>query len=327
MAEVLIGTNSPISHQVFWQGEVVDSDSVPTVKVYDITEDPSIVPSISPTTILTTLTSVKDETNIGLYNVYIPLNITTRNRVLKLEWNYSVNSSLVSKTHDVSVVTPYTDLSQMYQELGISSDPSDPSYRSYKELKAAENYARRKIEDYTGQSFYLYDDVELVYGSGSDVLPTQQKINNIYKLYVNDVLLYDSLNSINNWGLSLEVSETGYGIKVNRANLLDNSTYIANGMVPPSFNDYGTGAFRTNVKYKVIGKFGWNKVPTQVDLACIELIKDFFSNDKEWRNRYLKTIQTFDWNFEFDSQAYTGTGNAYADQLLSEYVLTQSVII
>lgn len=68
-------------------------------------------------------------------------------------------------------------------------------------------------------------------------------------------------------------------------------------------------------------------MPTQVDLACIELIKDFFSNDKEWRNRYLKTIQTFDWNFEFDSQAYTGTGNAYADQLLSEYVLTQSVII
>jgi hypothetical protein len=98
-------------------------------------------------------------------------------------------------------------------------------------------------------------------------------------------------------------------------------------MVPPSFNDYGTGAFIPNVKYKVIGKFGWNKVPTQVDLACIELIKDFFSNDKEWRNRYLKTIQTFDWNFEFDSQAYTGTGNAYADQLLSEYVLTQSVII
>jgi len=56
-------------------------------------------------------------------------------------------------------------------------------------------------------------------------------------------------------------------------------------------------------------------------------MKEFFSNDKEWRNKYIKSIQTFDWKFDYNGTAFTGTGNSYADQLLSEYIITKSVII
>jgi hypothetical protein len=31
----------------------------------------------------------------------------------------------------------------------------------------------------------------------------------------------------------LEISESGYGIRINRAGMLDNTVYVANGMVPP----------------------------------------------------------------------------------------------
>ena len=66
--EILVGTNSPISHQVFWKGEVIDSDAIPSVKIYDTTEDPAISPAINPSTLITTLTSEKDETNISRFS-------------------------------------------------------------------------------------------------------------------------------------------------------------------------------------------------------------------------------------------------------------------
>ncbi len=65
MAEIYINTNSPITHRVFWQGEIVAADAVPTVKVYDVTSDITITPAILPTTLLTTLTSTAAETDTG----------------------------------------------------------------------------------------------------------------------------------------------------------------------------------------------------------------------------------------------------------------------
>lgn len=325
--EILVGTNSPIPHQVFWKGEVVDADYAPYVIVYDITEDPAISPLINPEDLLDTFVAEKDETNIGLYNLYLPLWITDRNKTLKVRWQYEVDGETVHTDHTVFVVTPYTNLSQATLYLGTSSDPSDPMYKSFKELKMAERYARKKIENFTLQNFFLYDDIHTVYGSGSDILPLPMKLTQLHELYVNDILLYDGINNINNWGYDVQVSETGYGIRINRANMLDNTVYTANGMVPPSINDYGNGAFGDGVKYRVAGRFGWDKVPDEVELACIELMKDFFSADKEWRNKYIKSIQTFDWSFDYNSATFTGTGNAYADQLLGEYVITKSVII
>lgn len=326
MAEVLIGTNSPISHQVYWQGESVDADSAPTVKIYDITEDPSISPPISPTTLLTTITSVKDETNVGVYNIYLPLSYTTRQRELKLVWEYQVSLNNVSKSHVVFITQPYTDLSQASISLGISNDPSDPMYRSYKELQSAERYARKKIETHCGQVFYLYDDSFTVYGNDSDTLLLPHKLNELHEVYANDLLMYDKFAPLNNFGYQLDITVSGFGLKINRAAQLDNITYTANGMVPPSIHDY-TGLFRQPDQYKVQGRFGWAEVPDEVELACIELMKDYFSQDKTWRHKYLKNIQTFDWQFEYNSEVYSGTGNAYADQLLADYVLNQAVII
>jgi hypothetical protein len=45
-------------------------------------------------------------------------------------------------------------------------------------------------------------------------------------------------------------------------------------------------------------------------------------------DKYIKTISTFDWDFEFTSDVHMGTGNAYADRLLADYVLvTKAEII
>jgi hypothetical protein len=328
MAEVYLNSSSPVTHQIFWQGSASDVDStLPTVRIYDITGDPLVVPAISPSTILATLTSIKDETNVGLYYINIPYSLTSRNRTLKLEWQYVVGGVTVTKAHNVFVVTPYTDLTQSSEELGLSIDNTDPNYVSYKELKAAEKYARKIIEDYTGQEFYPADDTFTVYGSGSDVLPLPYKINTLHQLYVNDYLLIDNLNNINNWNYDTQISESGFAIRINKASMLDNTVYTANGMVPPSVTDYSYGVFKNNATYKVYGRFGWDRVPDNVELACIELMRDYFAKDKIWKNKYIKNIQTFDWQFEYSDGATSGTGNLYADQLLAPYVITNMVVV
>ena len=84
--EILVGTNSPVKHRVFWKGEVVDADALPQVKFYDITEDPMVFPPVSPLQLLTTLTATKIESDSGMYEVYAPLQYTNRPRTLKLVW-------------------------------------------------------------------------------------------------------------------------------------------------------------------------------------------------------------------------------------------------
>ncbi len=325
MAEVLIRTQSPVTHQVFWNGDIATPDSTPIVKLYDITDDPAINPLINPTQLLETLTAVLDENNPGTYTVYVPYEYTDRNRTLRLQWEYTIEGTNVARTDEVFVVTPYVDFNHV-QDLGFSTDSSDPNYRSYKDLVRAEKYARKQIEQYTGQSFFLYDDVFVLNGYDSDTLPLPAKIYELHELYANDILLLDTINEIDNWNYSVQISETGYGIKVNRANALDNTVYTANGMVPPTIND-SSGIFQDNVSYKVQGRFGWERVPDDVELAAIELMKDYFSKDTMWRNKYVKNISTFDWDFEYTGDAYTGTGNAYADNLLADYVLTTNVEI
>lgn len=325
--EIHIGSNSPVKHRIFWKGQIQDADALPTVDVYDITEDPAIDPSISPSEKLQTLTSVKSEIDQGTYEVYMPLSLTDRNRSFRFVWNYEIDGEEVSKEHVLYIRTPYVELAQAMDSLGIGTDPSDPNFKSYAELSEAEQYARRVIENYTGQRFYLYDDLHVVYGDDSDSLRLPFRLNTLHELYSNDILLLDTINDINNWGYTVQISESCFGIRLNRANMLDNTVYTANGMVPPSVNDFTGGAFSKGVSYRVQGRYGWPEVPDDVETACIELMRDYFSKDRTWRNKYLNSVQSFDWHFEYNTGAYIGTGNIYVDQLLLPYVLTQMVVI
>jgi hypothetical protein len=325
--EILVGSNSPVTHKIFWQGKLIDADSTVGAKLYDITEDPAISPPINPGDVLDIIVAVKSEIDAGTYIIYIPYEYTNRQRQLRLVWSYVLNGEYVEKSHKIYVQTPYTDISQAIEALGLGSDYSDPNSKSYFQLCSAERYARKLIENYTGQNFYLYDDVQVAYGSGSDVLPLPYKLSELHELYQNDILLLDELNNVNNWNYDTMISESGFAIRVNRANMLDNTVYTANGMVPPTINDTWNGAFNTNSTYRVQGRFGWQDVPDEVDLACIELMKDYFSKDKTWRNKYMNSIKTFDWQFEYNPETYSGTGNLYADQLLSDYVINKMVVI
>jgi hypothetical protein len=326
MAEIYKDQTSPIKTKIFWGGELVDADGAVTAVIYDITEDNTISPAVNPLIPVGTFTATKLETDMGTYQIVLPLSLCRRNRKFKVEWRYTVNSNQASHIYFTDVVTPYANLSDIIDDLNFGTDPSDPNYKSYHELQMAEKYARKLIEIYTNQVFHLYDDRQIVYGSGSDILPMPFKLNEIHEVYENDVLLIDNINNVKNWIYTPMISESGFGIRVNRQQMMDDMIYSANGMVQPTINDQGfSAAFKKDRRYSIQGRFGWSAIPDNVEEACIVLIKQFFDQDRAWKDKYVKNISTFDWKFEFLQDAHKGTGNLYADQLLSPYVLNGMV--
>ena len=327
MAEIYKDQTAPIKTKIFWAGEIVDADNDEvTATVYDITEDNTINPTVDPNTPIVELEASKLEVDAGTYQIVIPLEYCRRNRKFKIVWSYEIDGNEASHSYYTDVVTPYANMADVWEDLNLGTDPSDPNYKTYHEIQMAEKYARKLIEGFTAQYFYLYDESQIVYGSGSDILPLPFKVYEIHELYENDVLLVDNINEVNNWTFAPQISESGFGIRVNRQNFLDNTVYTANGLVPPSINDTNYQyAFKKDARYAVQGRFGWSSVPDNVEEACIILIKQFFEKDTAWRNKYVKNISAFDWRFEYMEDAHRGTGNLYADQLLLPYVITGMV--
>jgi hypothetical protein len=327
MAEIYKDQTAPVKTKIFWAGEITNADNdLVTATIYDITEDNTVNPTVDPNSVLLTLQATKLETDIGTYQVVIPFAYCRRNRKFKIVWSYSINGNQASHSYFIDVVTPYANMADILEDLNIGTDPGDVNYKTYHELQMAEKYARKLIESFTAQFFYLYDDTQIVYGHGSDILPLPFRIHEIHELYENDVLLVDKINNDNNWIYDPIISESNFGIRVNKQDIMDNLIYSANGLVPPSINDRGSrGAFKKDYRYSVAGRFGWSSVPDNVEEACIILIQQFFDKDKDWRNKYVKSVSTFDWKFEYMEDAHRGTGNLYADQLLTPYVINGMV--
>jgi len=328
MAEIYKDTNAPIKTRISWRGEVLDNQNPVVVVIYDITEDPLVSPAIDPTDPVGIYTAEPEETNPGTYVIYLPLDLTDRLKKLKLVWQFTidgVNTQYLTTYCDV--VTPYVSLAEAVEDLGLGADASDPNFKTYHELRMAEKYARKMIEYYTGQKFFLFDDRFTIMGNDSDTLPLPRKIHSIHTLEQNDQIILDNLNDINHLGYNIEPTTSGFGIKINMGTLVDNDVYIANGMVPPSIHDSTPNIFRRNKHYDVYARFGWESVPDEVEQATIEIMRTYFAKDRAWKDRYVSKISTTDWNFQYGSDAFTGTGSAYADKLLLDYVVTQMVVV
>ena len=328
MAEIYKDTITPVKTKIFWGGEIVnaDNDLVQAV-VYDITEDPTIVPAISPTVAITSSTATKIETDNGSYQLVLSTFYTNRTRKLKIVWSYNVGGLNGQHTTFVDVVSPYVSLEEVIEDLSLGSDANDPNNKTYHELRMAEKYARKIVEYYTGQKFYLHDDKFTIIGNDSDTLPLSYKMNTLHTLHANDQLLVDNLNDINYLGYTLEPKTSGFGLKLNQSSFVDNTVYVANGMLPPSISDISPNIFRRGHSYDVYARFGWENVPDDVEQATIEIMKSYFAKDRIWKDRYVNKISTTDWDFQYTSDAFSGTGSAYADKLLLDYVVTQMVIV
>ena len=117
MAEVYKNSYAPAKTKIFWGGQIVDADGSVLVDIYDITQDPAVVPSISPSTpISSNLVATKSEVDPGSYEINIPYDLTDRNKNLKLKWKYTTGATGASHDTFVDVVTPYASLAEAVED-------------------------------------------------------------------------------------------------------------------------------------------------------------------------------------------------------------------
>lgn len=274
----------------------------------------------------TNILATEVETDIGVYSVIIPQSFMS-NETLRLIWKYVVDGTTYQKETWVEIVTPYVSILEAAEQLGFGSDYSDPNHKTFKELQRAEKFARMTIESYTNQHFNLKPGNYVVYGHDSDTLTLPRRIYNITRIKQGEEIWMDNWGQINNIGYPFLISYGNFGITVDRSSSLTNDVYIANGMVPPSIHTDSANIFRQGKSYTVRGIWGWDHVPSEVEEAAIDLMKFYFAKDRIWKDRYVKSISTTDWDVEYSSQIFSGTGSSYADKLLEGYIVSPMVLI
>lgn len=77
----------------------------------------------------------------------------------------------------------------------------------------------------------------------------------------------------------------------------------------------------------VTGVFGYMPVPQDIEEAAKILLADYACADGGYRDRYIGTISVADWRLQFRGAAFTGTGNAVVDDILSKYKIFPAMVI
>lgn len=294
--------------------EQVNADGPVTVTMYNADD-------ITNTVLLTA--SATNEPVSGLYTYEVGPNITSLNKILKVDWSYTLSSSSVTQSTFYEIATPYASISDILDYYDFGTNPSDLNYRPYEDIRNAEKLARTVIDGYTGQRFGKRTGFQEVFGYGSDAIFLTEPMLQIDKMYENDILVYDTTSSpsVNAFGFNITLSQTKKVVRIVNAGW--DVRYDNN--IDPTILYYGR--FRNNSRYKFEGVIGWDYVPPNVKLATILLAGDYLAHDAAWRSKYLQEVSLSEISFKMHNGAFNGTGNLLVDNMLDMYRNVGIVVI
>lgn len=298
-----------------------DKDGFPTAPDFNA---PPSVKLIDPDTgqiEVLSIGTIIDQDYPGEYQFIVPSQFLQYDRVLKVEWTYSVNSVVIKETDYLYIVTPYCTVDEIAEELGFSMRSEDTNYMQYEKIQSAQRLATMLINNELGFSLGKKSSTVIAYGSGADVLSLPTRIISISSLKENDELVIDT--NYNIFGYDVEVTETNYAIRIVPPNPGDN---IAE-QEQFDFTGLNKGQFRDGYRYEITGVFGWNYIPQEIKQCVFLLINDILCNENTWRSKYVKKINNGQMSVELSSLAYTGTGNALVDSILQKFKMIQAVVI
>lgn len=314
MIEVYTGSIGTIELITYEDGVPVAPDATPSVVVTNAETGASISSGNA------TLSNTDYE---GEYYYSLPSSATNADSVLKVIWSYSIGGRSVQETEYVYVITPYATIDEITSELGYSPRPEDSNYYPYDKIRSAERAARMMIDNYLGFSLGKREASVTAYGSGADVLILPEKIISYDTILENNQLMIDISNNYNIFGFSVELTETGYGLRIvppNPGDDIDEQETI-------DFIGYNKGRFRDGYRYEISGVFGWNYIPAEIKQCVFLLVNDLLCAESTWRSRYVKKINTAQNSVEISSLSFTGTGNAIVDSILQKFKMIQAVVI
>lgn len=247
--------------------------------------------------------------------VPIPYSVVATDGEFQVVWTFTVGPDIYTRTETHNVVTPFFTKDSL-----VAHDP-DFSTLSDVQIVNLERKIRKVIETYCGQSFGYSEGTIDIYGNGSGVLSSPQRI-----ISVDSLLPYgfstDSGMSINtrfiNDGRSL-IGTAFYGSEDEEVQVTD---FVIGAHISAPIR-----GFRSGQRYTLTGKFGYTNVPQEVLDAALALAEWYGCNESTWRERYVQSMRAADWRVDFNTATYSGTGSVTADQLLAPFIVSSMVVL
>lgn len=294
MAEVLVNTLNNVYYDIFINGVLTDASGSVTVNVYK-----------NGVKVISTAVVTKISGKTGKYSYLLPLTATVDSEVIPIlteegsiiiEWNFTVSSNTFAVKEYYDVVTPYCSWSYFNNVGTVTWD----------DFVQCERIARKVIDGYCGQQFGKIATTIPVEGTGNDGLKLPRRL-----ISLTDITWPTSESRpgvVIGWiPTEWEVAADGWMLRT-QPNVVT---------IDPVCSD--APIFTRNVIYDVEGTWGYEGVPAAVEEASKILIADYLCVDHKYRDKYLSDVKMGDWKFQFTAKAWTGTGNATADELLLDY--------
>lgn len=230
----------------------------------------------------------------------------------KAEFTYTVSGTSYTQSQYINVYTPYCDIDTFF------GDHSELQDEFYDKFDSCEKKIRNIINTFCGQSFEFYSNKFFILnGNNKSTLPLPLPIAKLLSVTMNvgdddETLMHDSTNSsINN----IEKSREPFNFQSSnwiqfRNSYLDSvqAIIIAN-------------RFNASDDYKVVGDFGWQFVPNNIEQAADLLLVDMMTGDSEYRRHGMKSVDMDILKYETKDSFYESTGNIEADILLMDYTI------
>jgi len=211
------------------------------------------------------------------------------------------NSDDIVNITNIDVVRPYCNISSIASLLSIKNS----------EAIEYERIARYIIESHTGPFTYMRKQKEFI-GDGSDQLLLDETINNLYKVYENEQLMYDSQAQINE--VEYKINKQLNAIVVDIPEGTNRINY------PKVWRDRFLDIdFFDGYEYLVDGDYGWRVIPQDIQEASQLLIQDIVDDNLRYINKYIESFDNDDFKIKFAKNWTATTGNRVVDRILEKY--------
>lgn len=242
---------------------------------------------------------------------YTTLPYLNEEGVGQVVWTFTAPGAGSGNTHtdDYEIVTPLLttrEVRKIYPQATVEEA---------NELEAA---VRHLISSVTGQTFGKRTETLQIVGSGERSLKLPKRLISYTSVgdpnftYNNAAFLIKG----DGWYLKKIVTDPSDGSLIKYA--------LPEEVTDPIHYPFGGDyyyTYRKDIVYTISGTWGWESVPAAVREAAKLLVGDYACQEQQYRDKFIKTMTSGDWRFEFHSGAWQGTGNKRADQLLDAFIV------
>jgi hypothetical protein len=198
------------------------------------------------------------------------------------------------------VIRPYCNIALTASLLNIKTS----------EATEYERIARYIIDSHTGGFNYVRKEKEFI-GDGTDQLLIDENIHNLYKLYENGELIYDSTSESNESTYRVNKQLNAIVLDIPETNRINYPKIWRDRFLDVDFFD--------GYEYVVDGDFGWRVIPQDIQEASQLLIQDIVQDNLRYINKYIESFDNDDFKITFSKNWTSTTGNRIVDRILEKY--------